>query len=156
MSASGSSDDGINDPLPRMSREEAEEWTAHWAESMARSGEAELDLETVRSNFLDCVGDNDEVADDGRFTHSYSVQARIEPERDAEAIRAIRDALEQNGLRIQGYRSDPSVSPANLVDAWHPEDHQSVTAEDHEEGRLLFIIRTPCLLPPGVEQQQFG
>ncbi|GAB2894595.1 hypothetical protein GCM10022245_32330 [Streptomyces mayteni] len=156
MSASGASDDAINDPLPRMTRDEADEWTTHWAESMARSAGAELALETVRSSFLDCVGQNDEVADDGRFTHSYSVLANIEPERNVEAIRSIRDALESNGLEIQGYRSDPSLNPANLVDARHPEDQQSVTAEDHEEGQLLFIIRTPCLLPPGVEQQQFG
>ncbi|MDT0318439.1 hypothetical protein [Streptomyces millisiae] len=139
-----------------MSREDAEAWATHWTESMARTAQAEIDTESRRVSFHNCVGRGDEVAEDGRFLLMYSVMADVAPERNAEAVRAIRDALEGQGLEIQGYRSDPSVNPANVVDARHPEDHQSVSAEDHEEGRLLLTVDTPCLLPPDVEQQQFG
>ncbi|WP_049571941.1 hypothetical protein [Streptomyces sp. SBT349] len=137
-----------------MSRTDAQEWAVHWIGSMARTAEAEVDPETVRINFSDCVGRNDEMADDGRFNLRYSVRADIAPERRAAAVRDIRDALVEQGLEIEGYRSDPSLSPANVVGARHPEDHQSVTAEDNGEDQLLLIVSTPCLLPPGVEQQQ--
>ncbi|TDC20272.1 hypothetical protein E1265_22480 [Streptomyces sp. 8K308] len=147
---------GINDPLPRMSRSEAEEWAVHWADSMARTADADIVSDTEMASFHNCVGRDDEVADDGRFFLMYSVRADIAPERRAEAVRAIRDRLEEAGLEIQGFRSDPEVTPANAVDAWHPEDHQSVTAEDNGDAQLLLTVETPCLLPPGVEQQQFG
>ncbi|RBM07303.1 hypothetical protein DEH69_24950 [Streptomyces sp. PT12] len=137
-----------------MSRSDAEAWAAHWTESMARTARAEIDHETERIRFSDCVGRNDEVADDGRFPLMYSVRANIAPERRAEAVRNIRDALAEQGLVIQGYRSDPSMNPANAVGAWHPEDHPTITAEDSGDDQLLLIADTPCLLPPGVEQQQ--
>ncbi|MFR9724170.1 hypothetical protein ACL02R_12520 [Streptomyces sp. MS19] len=137
-----------------MSEEEAEEWAAHWTESMARTAQARIDIGTVRARFFHCVGENYEMADDGRFTHRYSVWADIEPERRAEAVRAIRADLEERGLEIQGYRSDPSEDPANALDAWHPQDHQGVTVQDSGASQLLFVVKTPCLLPPGVEQQQ--
>ncbi|WP_243745234.1 hypothetical protein [Streptomyces hainanensis] len=138
-----------------MTKEEAEEWAAHWTESMARTAQADIDPESVRARYIDCVGANDEVAGDGRFYLMYSARADLESERRAEAVRAIRDTLEENGLEIRGFRADPSVTPANAVDAWHPKDHQSVTAEDNGDSQLLLTVDTPCLLPPGVEQQPF-
>ncbi|MFE3738064.1 hypothetical protein [Streptomyces sp. NPDC059134] len=151
------SDGGINDPLPRMSKEKAEEWARHWTESMARTAQAEIESETdpdlPAAKFTDCVGKNNEVADDGRFTLRYSVRAKLPRERQAEAIRAVRDTLKAKGFEIQGYRSDPSKDPVNLVDAKHPKDHQFVSVEDLDDKRILLVVSTPCLLPPGVEQQ---
>ncbi len=45
--------------------------------------------------------------------------------------------------------------PANAVDAKHPEDQQFVSVGSVGEDLLVFSVVTPCLLPPGVEQQQF-
>lgn len=153
------SDDGINDPLPRMSKKKAEEWAKHWTESMARTAKAEIEPETdpelPAAKFTNCIGQNGESADDGRFTLRYSVRAKLPKEQHAEAIRAIRDTLKQKGFEIQGYRSNPSKDPANLVDARHPKDQQSISAEDLNEELIVLIVSTPCLLPPGAEQKQF-
>ncbi|MER7998068.1 hypothetical protein [Streptomyces sp. NPDC095613] len=142
-----------------MSREETEEWARHWTESMARTAKAEIESETdpelPAANFTNCVGANGESADDGRFTLRYSVRAKLAKSQHAEGIRAIRDTLKQKGFEIQGYRSDPSKDPANLVDASHPEDRHSVSAEDLNEELIVLIVNTPCLLPPGAKQQQF-
>ncbi|WP_159029809.1 hypothetical protein [Streptomyces marincola] len=150
----GSDDRGINDPLPRMSEPDAQEWVVHWTESMARTARAEIDPESRRVDFSPCVGGNDEVVNDGRFHLRYSVRADIAPERRADAVRDIRDALLERGLEIEGYRSDPTLYPANALGARHPRDQQWVTVEDNGENQLLLIVHTPCLLPPGVEQQE--
>ncbi|MFJ2558733.1 MULTISPECIES: hypothetical protein [unclassified Streptomyces] len=153
------SDGAINDPLPRMSREKAEEWAMHWTGSMARTANAEIQPETdpelPAAKFTDCVGKNNEVVDDGRFTLRYSVRAKLPKAQHPEAIRAIRDTLKEKGFEIQGYRSDPTKDPANLVDATHPKDHQFVSAGDVTDELLTLIVVTPCLLPPGAEQKQF-
>ncbi|MGW8846973.1 hypothetical protein ACWGNE_04275 [Streptomyces xiamenensis] len=148
---------GVNDPLPRMSREDAEAWAAHWIESLARTTGGEIDEGTKKINFFDCLGKNDEIAEDGRFDHSYSARVVLSPEARTQAVIDIRDTLEEKGFEVTSYRSDPSLTPANMLRMRHPEDHQSVTAEDfaENENHLLLIVRTPCLLPPDVEQQQF-
>ncbi|MFE3600282.1 hypothetical protein [Streptomyces sp. NPDC059142] len=142
-----------------MSKEKAEEWARHWTESMARTARAEIKPETdpdvPAASFTNCIGKNGESADDGRFTLNYSVRAKLPADQHAEAIRAIRDTLKEKGFEIQGYRSDPSKDPANLVDARHPKDHQSISAEDLNDELLVLIVNTPCLLPPGAEQRQF-
>ncbi|MFF1476070.1 hypothetical protein ACFVYD_00480 [Streptomyces sp. NPDC058301] len=146
----------VNAPLPRMSKEKAEEWARHWTDSMTRTAKATVDPRTARrqADYTNCVGRNGESADDGRFTLSYSVRATLPRAQHAEAVRAIRDTLKSKGFEIQGYRSDPSKNPANLLDAQHPTDHHFISAEDLDDNLLLFVVNTPCLLPPGVKQQQ--
>ncbi|MFJ2110994.1 hypothetical protein ACIOEX_03555 [Streptomyces sp. NPDC087850] len=155
----GMSDDGVNDPLPRMSKKKAEEWARHWTESMARTAKAQIEPETdpdvPAADFTECIGKSGESADDGRFTLSYNMRARLPKDQHADAIRAIRDTLEEKGFEIVGYRSDPSKDPANLVDAKHPKDRQFVSAGDVSDNLLTLIVSTPCLLPPGAEQQQW-
>lgn len=149
------SDAGKNEPLPRMSKEKAESWAAHWAGSMARTAKAKLVEGDEKASFTDCLGKSGESADDGRFTLRYSVKATLPKAQQAEGIRAVRDELVKQGFEIQGYRSDPAVKPVNLVDARHPKDRHAVTAEDLDDTFILLVVRTPCLLPPGVEQQEF-
>ncbi|WP_244176733.1 hypothetical protein [Streptomyces albus] len=148
------SEDSINDPLPRMSKEKAEKWAKHWTESMARTAKAEIVPKSHTANFSKCIGKNNEIADDGRFNLSYHIRAKLSKERHADAIRAVRDKLEEEGFEIVGYRSDPKVRPANLVDAKHPKQRHFVSAGDVSDDLLTLIVRTPCLLPPGVKQQQ--
>ncbi|MFE4057790.1 hypothetical protein ACFXP3_16085 [Streptomyces sp. NPDC059096] len=142
-----------------MSKEKAEEWARHWTESMARTAQAEIEPETdpelPAASFTNCVGKDNEVADDGRFTLRYSVRAKLAKAQHAEGVRAIRDTLKEQGFEIQGYRSDPTKDPANLVDAKHPKDQQFVSAGDVTDELLTLIVVTPCLLPPGAEQRQF-
>ncbi|MFJ5102439.1 hypothetical protein [Streptomyces sp. NPDC088554] len=142
-----------------MSKPRAEEWARHWAQSMARTAKAEIQPETdpelPAAHFTECIGKNNEITDDGRFTLRYSVRAKLARAQHADAIRAIRDTLEEKGFEIVGYRSDPSKDPANLVDAKHPKDRQFVSAGDVSDNLLTLIVSTPCLLPPGAEQQQW-
>ncbi|WP_234314770.1 hypothetical protein [Streptomyces sp. NRRL F-5135] len=142
-----------------MSKKKAEEWAKHWIESMARTAGAEIRTETEpdapAAKFTDCVGENNEIADDGRFTLRYDVHAYLARNRQTEGIRAIRDTLKAKGFEIQGYRSDPTMNPVNLVDAKHPNDHQFVSVEDLNDELILLTVSTPCLLPPGAKQQQF-
>ncbi|MFD9488633.1 hypothetical protein ACFWBX_32655 [Streptomyces sp. NPDC059991] len=58
-----------NAPLPRMSKENAEEWAKHWTGSMTRTAKAALDPKTAKptADYSNCIGKNGESADDGRF-----------------------------------------------------------------------------------------
>lgn len=149
------SDSKANSPLPRMSKEKAEERAKQWTVSMARTAKAEIDTKSVDVSFTNCIGKNNESADDGRFNLSYNVRAELSKSQHSVAVRAIRDALKGEGFEIVGYRSDPEVRPVNLVDARHPKSHQFVSAGDISDELLTLIVKTPCLLPPGVEQQEF-
>ncbi|MET9698896.1 hypothetical protein ABZY31_18485 [Streptomyces sp. NPDC006529] len=149
------SDDGINDPLPRMSREKAEEWGRHWVESMVRTTQGETLPGTLEPHFSECTGKGSETAEDGRFTLQYNGRATVPRDKQQAAIRALRDELKTQGFEIVGYREDTSVDPAYLVDAQHPKDRQFVSAEDLDGNTFTYVVNTPCLLPPGVEQQRF-
>lgn len=149
------SDEAKNDPLPRMSKQKAEEWAEHWTSSMARTAEAEVVASTRQANFSNCLGKGGESASDGRFTLRYNLRAKLPRDRQAAGIRAIKDELEKQGFEIQGYRSDPAKDPVNLVDARQPEQRFAVSAEDLDDQLIVLVVSTPCLLPPDVEQQEF-
>jgi hypothetical protein len=143
-----------NDPLPRMSRGGAESWAEQFVASMARSAEVRVDPKTVRPGFTRCVGKNDEVADDGRFQLHYSARAPLEPHDYAAAVKRVRSELEKRDYRIDGYQekqgSVVSLSATNVKKGFF------VSVEGyHGQRSLLFVVMTPCLLPPGVEQQQW-
>ncbi|MFE4334732.1 hypothetical protein ACFRQM_36645 [Streptomyces sp. NPDC056831] len=152
------SDEGVNDPLPRMSREKAEKWAKHWTDSMVSIAHAHLDPKTARptADFTNCIGSNKEEADDGRFTLSHS-RAAGEPHRaqHAQAVTDIEKTLKGKGFDIQSFEVDLDTEPANVVDAKHPKDQQFVSVGSVDKDLLVFIVSTPCLLPPGVEQQKF-
>ncbi|MFF9073001.1 hypothetical protein ACF1A9_11915 [Streptomyces sp. NPDC014872] len=151
------SDDGVNDPLPRMSREKAEEWAKHWTDSMVRTARARTDPTTARrtADFTDCIGRNGESAEDGRFTLSYSVRGTLPRSEHARAVTDIKDTLKDKGFDIQTFVVGEDTEPANVVDAKHPKDQQFVSVGSVDKDLLVFIVSTPCLLPPGVEQQEF-
>ncbi|MFF3123033.1 hypothetical protein ACFVRD_11820 [Streptomyces sp. NPDC057908] len=151
------SDDGVNDPLPRMSREKAEKWAKHWTDSMVGTAHARLDPKTARptASFTDCTGEKGETADDGRFTLRYSVRGTLPRTAHAGAVTAIKDTLKDKGFDIQTFVVGEDTEPANVVDAKHPKDQQFVSVGSVDKDLLVFIVSTPCLLPPGVEQQKF-
>ncbi|WP_327272725.1 hypothetical protein OG609_11565 [Streptomyces sp. NBC_01224] len=151
------SDEGVNDPLPRMSREKAEKWAKHWTDSMVSTAHAHLDPNTARptADFTNCIGSNNEEADDGRFTLSYSVRGTLPRAQHAQAVTDIEKTLKGKGFDIQSFEVDLDTEPANVVDAKHPKDQQFVSVGSVDKDLLVFIVSTPCLLPPGVEQQKF-
>ncbi|WP_330240898.1 hypothetical protein [Streptomyces sp. NBC_00525] len=151
------SDEGANEPLPRMSKEKAESWAKHWTDSMVKTAHARLDPESARptASFTDCVGRDNETADDGRFTLRYSVRGTLPRAGHPAAVTAVKDTLKKKGFEIQTFVVNEDEEPANVVDARHPEDRQFVSVGSVGKDLLVFIVNTPCLLPPGVEQQQF-
>lgn len=151
------SEEGVNDPLPRMSREKAEKWAKHWTDSMVGTAHAQVDPKTSRptASFTDCTGKNGESADDGRFTLRYSVRGTLPRSEQARAVTDIKDTLKAKGFEIQSFGINQDREPVNVLDAEHPKDRQFVSVGSVSENLLVFIVSTPCLLPPGVEQQKF-
>ncbi|MFF9510383.1 hypothetical protein ACF1BU_21005 [Streptomyces sp. NPDC014724] len=151
------SDEGVNDPLPRMSREKAEKWAKHWTDSMVSTAHARIDPKTARptADFTDCIGKHDESADDGRFTLSYSVRGTLPRSEHPRAVTDIKNTLKDKGFEIQSFGTNQDREPANVLDAKHPEDQQFISVGSVDKDLLVFIVSTPCLLPPGVDQQQF-
>ncbi|MEU3690928.1 MULTISPECIES: hypothetical protein [Streptomyces] len=147
---------GKNDPLPRMSQEKAEAWAKHWTESMARTAKAEIVPSTQQASFGNCLGKGGESPDDGRFTLAYNAKAKLPKAEHAKGIQAITAELKAQGFRIVGSRSDTSAERGgHLVQAEHPKDRHYVSAGDVSDELITLIVRTPCLLPPGAEQQEF-
>ncbi|MFG2714712.1 hypothetical protein ACGFX2_29785 [Streptomyces goshikiensis] len=150
------SDNGVNDALPRMSREKAEAWARHWAESMARTTASEIVPDSAKENFSHCTGKNGETAGDGRFTLMFNVRATLPRARYVEAVRALKGELEARGFEIVGYQEGPGQERgAYGVQARHPKDRQYVSAGDVAEDQWSLSVDTPCLLPPDAEQQRF-
>ncbi|MEW2547051.1 hypothetical protein AB0910_14940 [Streptomyces sp. NPDC047002] len=144
-----------NAPLPRMSREDAQSWAAHFAQSIARSANAEVDAKSVRPQFSDCVGRNDEMAGDGRFTLTYRAHAPLAAQRHGSAAAKIKDDLEQRGLEIMSFRNDASLDPAVVLEARSQDKHFSIDVSGYRSpDELHLVVFTPCLLPPGAKQQQ--
>ena len=151
-----SSDGDINAPLPRMSKEDAEKWARHFTESMARSAEVKIAEKTVEPTFHECVGRNDEVAEDGRFNLDYYARAPLPVADHPKAVRKIQTDLEKRGYKIDGYQEIEGEEPSVILDASSPDKGFSLSVRGyHPDDELFFSVSTPCLLPPGVEQQKF-
>jgi hypothetical protein len=151
-----SSNDGDkNAPLPRMSREAAQTWAAHFAESMAHSAGAPIDAKTIKPQFSDCIGRHDETADDGRFTLSYRAEVPLAAEDHGSAGASIRDDLKKRGYEITSFRDDATVDPAVVLEAYSPDKDFSIRVAGYKSPQVLNLaVFTPCLLPPGVKQEQ--
>lgn len=150
------SDNGVNDPLPRMSKEKAQAWAQHWVESMARTTKAEIIPATAKANFTSCTGKNGETADDSRFTLMFNARAKLPRARYSEAARALKSELEAQGFKVVGYQEGPGQERGTYgVQARHPKDKHYVSAGDVADDQWSLSVDTPCLLPPDAEQQKF-
>lgn len=148
--------DDINHPLPRMSKEKAQQWAHHFTKSMARSAEVEVSGKSIRPEFTKCVGKHDELPDDGRFNLDYYARAPLSIDKHFEAVRRVRDDLKKQGYKIDGYREIKGKNQAVILDASSPEKGFEVSVEGyHREDALLFTVGTPCLMPPGKKQKQY-
>ncbi|WP_330296504.1 hypothetical protein [Streptomyces sp. NBC_00503] len=150
------SDNGANDPLPRMSRAHAEAWAEDWVDSMARTAKSEIISDTLSANFHNCTGKNGETAHDGRFTLMFNARAKVPRAQYAEALKALRSELEAQGFKVVGYQEGPGQERgAYGLQASRPKDKQFVSAGDVGDDLWTLSVDTPCLLPPDAKQQQF-
>ncbi|MFB6601029.1 hypothetical protein ACFCXR_29045 [Streptomyces noursei] len=150
------SNDDLNKPLPRQSRANALTWAKQYTTTMAHYAGVKISRDPApRESFEECVGRNDEVADDGRFTLTYAVYAHLDQNRHIEAIRKVRQALEQHAVKITSYE-ERTARPEVMLYGYHEKEHFSLIADSVKPPNLLrFSVSTPCFLPPGAEQQRF-
>ncbi|MFC5667382.1 hypothetical protein ACFP3U_30995 [Kitasatospora misakiensis] len=139
---------GPADPIPVMARQDAQAWAQHMTEYMAQIAGGAITAETVRPSFRECVGKNDEVAKDGRYTMSYAAYSPIPLEQHPEAARRIRTMLEQQEFQVSGYRETLNGKVQALLDAFQPSGRYLATVETMAGGDLMFRISTRCLMPP--------
>ncbi|WP_128512538.1 hypothetical protein [Streptomyces inhibens] len=149
-------DDDLNKPLPRKSRADALAWAKQYTAAMAHYAETKISNDPApRESFEECIGRNDEVADDGRFTLTYAVYAHLPQKDHIEAVRKVRTALKQHGVEITSYEERPA-RPEVLLHGFHNKEHFSLIADSVKPPNLLrFSVSTPCFLPPGAKQQKF-
>ncbi|MET9291307.1 hypothetical protein [Streptomyces sp. NPDC003077] len=146
----------INAPLPRKSREEALRWAQQYTRAMAHDADVKPAPKTEVKRFHNCVGKNDEVAEDGRFTLTYHIEGDLPRDRHIAAARKLRTALEQHGI-------------TGITTTERPQDSRPVDMRGHNKkerfhvrlysldnpDQLQFTVTTSCFLPPDAKQQQF-
>ncbi|MFE3904601.1 hypothetical protein ACFXPY_30890 [Streptomyces sp. NPDC059153] len=84
-----------------------------------------------------------------------TAHARIDPE-TARPTASFTDCAGRNGESADDGRFTLRYSVrGTLPRSEHPEDQQFVSVGSVDKDLLVFVVSTPCLLPPGVDQQQF-
>ncbi|MDC2958777.1 hypothetical protein PO587_30490 [Streptomyces gilvifuscus] len=149
-----------NAPLPRVDKNAAVKWAEEYTTYLARLTGVELDPPTARANFEACLGRNDEVAIDGRYSLFYYVNSPAPVTEHTHVVRTLRRELPQQGYEVTAYREFENAYASAVFRARDTRSSYLVTADTVGSGRtkpqrLSFAVRTPCLLPPGAEQQQF-
>jgi hypothetical protein len=160
-----SSDGGrdINDPLPRKTRDAALSLAREYTQTMARHAGVELKSSDEVIHFYDCVGEHDEVAEDGRFYLKYYIEGDLPRGQHIETVRKLRKALKKQGFKDLGGNERPDEERPVIWDfeaenggEWYDLDVYSL---DDPQGKkpdeLQFGVNTTCFLPPGVKQQKF-
>ncbi|MDG4858963.1 hypothetical protein P8605_12490 [Streptomyces sp. T-3] len=146
----------VNKPLPRKSRADSLAWAKEYTAIMARYAEVKItDAPAPREHFQECIGKNDEVPEDGRYTLTYATYAKLPDEEHIAAVRKVRKALEAHGVRITGYTERPKTPEAILYGRNDEEGYFLIADSVNPPGTLRLSVSTPCFLPPGAEQQQF-
>ncbi|MFE0376055.1 hypothetical protein ACFW1M_10780 [Streptomyces inhibens] len=146
-----------NEALPRKSREDSLAWAKHYTSTMAHYAGVKVGNKYGPfTDFEDCIGENDEVADDGRYTLTYTVYASLPREEHIPAVRKLRAALkQQGGVDVSSYQESPQ-SHEVILDGYHEKEKFSLIADTVKPPNTLRLsVSTPCFLPPGAKQQKF-
>ncbi|MFI0218372.1 hypothetical protein [Streptomyces lydicus] len=147
-----------NKALPRKSREDSLAWAKQYTATMAHYAGVKIGKRfgSPFTHFEDCVGQNDEVADDGRYTLTYTAYADLPQEEHIPAVRKLRAALKkQGGVDVSSYEERPH-SHEVILDGYHEKEHFSLVADSVKPPNTLRLsVSTPCFLPPGAKQQKF-
>ncbi|MFD8565969.1 hypothetical protein [Streptomyces sp. NPDC057694] len=154
------SDDDANAPLPRMSKDDAVKWAEKYTAHMAELAGVELTVSSAKTNFEDCVGAKDEVAEDGRYSLYYYVDSPAPVSEHTRIVRKLRSELSKQGYEVTSYREFKDSYESAAFSARNKKKGYSVEADTVGSGKTKpqafnFAVRTSCMLPPGVKQQQF-
>jgi hypothetical protein len=159
MSRSDDRDDR-NAPLPRMAKDDAVKWAKDYTAYMAGLAGVELTASSARTKFEACVGANDEVPEDGRYSLFYYVDSPAPVEEHTRIVQKLRSELPERGYEVTSYREFKNSYESAAFSARNRKNGYSVEADTVGSGKTKpqvfnFAVRTPCMLPPGVEQQKF-
>lgn len=156
-----SASDDPNTPLPRMEKDAALKWAKDYIAYMAQLTDVELIPSTAKTHFEACVGESDEVAKDGRYSLFYYVRSpRVADKKHTQVVQTLHRELPKHDYKILGYREFKNsyysalIQARNKKNSYYVEAH-TVGSDNSKPQRLSFSVRTPCMLPPGVKQQQF-
>jgi len=143
-----------------MEKDAALKWAKDYTEYMARLTDVELTPSTAKTHFEACIGENDEVAEDGRYSLFYYVYSPAPVTEHTRVARTLRQELSQQGYEVTSYREFKDAYASMVFRARNKKNSYMVTADTVGSGKkkpqeLSFAVRTPCMLPPGVKQQQF-
>ncbi|WP_037647317.1 hypothetical protein [Streptomyces flavidovirens] len=148
--------DDINKPLPRKSRAESLAWAKEYTTAMAHYAEVKItDDPAPREHFQDCVGQNDEVPEDGRYTLTYAAYVKLGEDQHIATVRKLRKALEAHGVRITGHTERPKTTEAILYGKNDKEGYFIIADSVNPPGTIRLSVSTPCFLPPEAKQQHF-
>ncbi|WP_055623435.1 hypothetical protein [Streptomyces sp. JHA19] len=155
---SGSEDP--NAPLPRKAKDDALRWARESTASMAELTDVKLLPDTEKVHFEDCLGKNDEVAEDGRYSLFYYIYSPAPATDHTRIVRRLRSDLTERDYEVTAYREFKNAYESAMLWARNKKNNYAVEADtvglgEDEPQRFSFAVRTPCLLPPGVKQRQF-
>lgn len=149
-----------NAPLPRMAKDDALQWAKDYTAYLAKLTDVKLLPDTAKANFEECLGENDEVAEDGRYSLFYYIYSPAPVTEHTRIVRKLRSELTKQGYEVTSYREFKSAYASAIFWARNKKNNYSFEADTVGSGktkpqRFSFAVRTPCMLPPGVKQQQF-
>ncbi|MFE5185298.1 hypothetical protein [Streptomyces sp. NPDC056628] len=154
---SGSEDPNV--PLPRREKDDALRWAKDYTAYVAKLTDVELLPDTEKVHFEDCLGKNDEVAEDGRYSLFYYVYSPAPATDHTRIVRRLRSELPKRGYEVTAYREFKNAYESATLGARNKNNYtveaDTVGSGEDKPQRFSFAVRTPCMLPPGVEQQQF-
>ncbi|MFF4909677.1 hypothetical protein ACFY2T_33005 [Streptomyces sp. NPDC001260] len=153
---------GATDGLPSDVRDNANRTALTQELNLIQEGNRDEGFpgDTDETVYKPCVGENDEVAQDGRYTLFYYVNSPAPATEHTRMVRKRRSQLPSQDYEVTSYREFKSTYASAIFRAWNKKNDYQVEAETVGSGktkpqRFSFAVRTPCLLPPGAEQQKF-
>ncbi|MGW7054985.1 hypothetical protein [Streptomyces sp. NPDC054887] len=146
-------DNGKNAPLPVKSRPKAEYEVRALIDVLAEEIGSEVDAKTVDKQFRDCIGKNNETANDGRFDLNYTAQAPLPRAQYNTALGTLKKRLKAEGYKVTGYREGDWRHILLYAKGGDAGFFVSVGAAKPPHDMMIFGVSTPCFLPPETEQE---
>lgn len=147
-------DNAKNDPLPVKSKSRAEYEARALVDLLADAIGSEVDAKSVDKKVRECRGKQGEEANDGRFDLAYSAAVPHARAGYSTALKKLRKKLEAEGYRVSDYREGDWRHILLYAKGGDAHYFVRVGASKPPYDELTLSVKTPCFLPPGVDQEQ--
>jgi hypothetical protein len=146
-------DNGKNDPLPVKSQPRAEYEVRALIDLLAEEVGSEVDAKTVDKRFRDCIGKNNETANDGRFDLDYTARFPLPRAQYNAALKKLKKKLESEDYKVSAYREGDWRHILLYAKGGDANFFVSVGATKPPHDEMILAVTTPCFLPPGTKQE---